>query len=186
MRTALLTLRTLALASLALLGACEQKPVPLETVMPPPAVKPAKPKELVLMPHAVGPVTFGMPLAQVETALGEQAMGLDHTDNPECGYVSFKAVPKVRFMVENGVVTRAEVEKEIANMTGIGVGGTEAALKLKYPDLKFDGHKYVPGGHVLTIPGEGNTALVMETDGTAVTLVRAGKQPAVSYVEGCS
>ena len=81
----MLNLRYIAIASLTVLCACEQKPVPLEKVMPPPAVKPAKPTSLVLMPHAVGPVTFGTTLAQVETALGEQAMGLDHADNPECG-----------------------------------------------------------------------------------------------------
>lgn len=178
--------KLIIMSGLALLAACEQKPVPLEKVMPAPAVKPAKPKDLVLLPHAVGPVTFGTALQQVETTLGEQAMRLDHSDNPECGYVSFKAIPKVRFMVEKGIVTRGDVEKEITNMTGIGVGATEAALRAKYPALKVEGHKYVPGGHFLTVNGEGNTALVMETDGTVITSVRGGLQPAVSYSEGCS
>lgn len=178
--------KVMVVAGLVLLAGCERKAVPLEKVMPPPAVKPAKAASLVLMPHSIGPVTFGTPLKQVESILGEQAMGLDHSDNPECGYVSFKALPKVRFMVEKGVITRGDVEKEIGNMTGIGVGGTEADLKLKYPNLKVEGHEYVPGGHFLTVAGEGNTALVMETDGTKITSVRGGKMPAVSYSEGCS
>lgn len=176
----------IVIASLVLLAACEKKAVPLEKVMPPPAVKPTKPRNLLLSPQSVGPVTFGMSLKQVEGILGEQAMGLDHSDNPECGFVAFKAIPKVRFMVEKGIITRGDVEKEIANTTGVGVGGTEAALKAKYPSLKVDGHEYVPGGHFLTVPGEGKTALVMETDGTTITSVRAGLQPSVSYSEGCS
>lgn len=178
--------KLIVIASVFLLAACEKKPVPLEKVMPPPAVKPAKPKNLLLSPQSIGPVTFGTPLKQVEGILGEQAMGLDHSDNPECGFVAFKAIPKVRFMVEKGIITRGDVEKEIANSTGVGVGGTEAELKAKYPTLKVAGHEYVPGGHFLTVPGEGNTALVMETDGTTITSIRGGLQPAVSYSEGCS
>lgn len=153
--------------------------------MPPPPVKPAKPADLLLSSGAVGPVTFGTALSQVEISLG-QAMRLDQLDNPECSFVSFKVLPKVRFMVEKGMITRADVDPEIANTSGIRVGDTEAQLKAKFPNAKVESNEYVPGARVFTVAGEGKTAMVMESDGAKITSIRAGLQPSVSYSEGCS
>ena len=164
---------------------CERAPVPIEKVMPPPPVKPAKARELVLSPVAIGPVTFGTRLAHIEASLG-QAIRLDQSDNPECSFVSFKALPKVRFMVEKGMITRADVEPDIANTSGIRVGDTEALLKEKHPTVKVERHEYAPGGHVFTIAGDGKGALLFESDAGKITSVRAGLQPAVSYSEGCA
>lgn len=177
--------KILVIVAVGLLAACERKPVPLEKVMPPPAVKPAKAKDLVLSTHAVGPVVFGTPLSQVEISLG-QAMRLDETDNPECSFVAFKALPKVIFMVEKGVITRADVSEEIGNTSGIRVGDTEDLVKQQHPDVKVAPHEYVKGGHVMTVQGKDKTALVMESDGTKITRIRAGLEPSVSYSEGCS
>jgi hypothetical protein len=181
----LLNLKLIAIAACVALAGCEQKPVPLEKVMPPPPVKPAKPKNLMLSAGAVGPVTFGIPLAEVEASLG-QAMRLDEADNPECSFVSFKALPKVRFMVEKGLITRADVDQEIANTHGIRVGDTVDQFRQKLPDAKAEPHEYVKGGHKFTVPGAGKTAVVMESDGKIITSVRAGLEPSVSYSEGCS
>lgn len=181
----MLNKKLLIIMSFTVLAACEQKTVPLEKVMPPPAVKPAKAKDLLLSTHAVGPVIFGTPLSEVEISLG-QAMRLDETDNPECSFVAFKALPKVSFMVEKGVITRADVSEEIANTSGIRVGNTEDQVKQQHPDVKVEPHEYVKGGHVLTVQGKGKTALVMESDGTRITRIRAGLEPSVSYSEGCS
>lgn len=177
--------KLISIAAFVMLAACEQKAVPLEKVMPPPPVKLAKPKDLVLSAQSVGPVVFGTSLSQVETSLG-QAVRLDETDNPECSFVSFEALPKVRFMIEKGVITRADVEKEIANTSGIRVGDTEDQVRQKHADVKIEPHEHVPSGHVLTIQGQGKSAIVMESDGVKITRVRAGLQPAVSYSEGCS
>ena len=177
--------KVIAIAAIVTLVGCEQKAVPLEKVMPAPTIKPSKVKDLVLSPQAIGRVTFGVPLAQVETILGEQAMGLDQTDNPECSYVSFKALPKVRLMIEKGIVTRADVDPEIANITGVRVGDTEAVARQKAPNAKTGAHKYVPKGHVFTVAGSADTAIIMESDGSTITRIRAGKQPTVAYVEGC-
>ncbi len=177
-------LKLAGMAVLVSLAACEQKPVPLEKVMPPPVVKPAKPAELALSSGAIGPVTFGTTLSQVEISLG-QAMRLDQTDNPECSFVAFKALPKVRFMVEKGVITRADIEPEIATASGLRIGDTEDVVKQKHGNVKIEPHKYVQGGHTLTVPGEGKSAMVMESDGTKITAIRAGLNPSVSYVEGC-
>lgn len=153
--------------------------------MPPPAVKPVKAQDLLLSTHAVGPVIFGTPLSQVEISLG-QAMRLDETDNPECSFVSFKALPKVRFMVEKGVITRADVDQEIANTSGIQVGDTEDQVRQQHASVKVKPHEYVKGGHVLTVKGDGKSALVMDSDGTKIIRIRAGLEPSVSNAEGCS
>ncbi len=181
----MLNSKLIAIGAFAMLAGCEQKAVPLEKVMPPPLVKPSKPKDLVLSAESIGPVTFGTPLAQVETSLG-QAMRIDEVDNPECSFVSFKALPKVRFMVEKGLITRADVAKEISNTTGIRVGDTVDQLKQKHADVKVEPHEHITGGHQITLQGAGKTAIVMESDGTTITSVRAGLQPSVSYSEGCS
>lgn len=181
----MLKFKIIAIAAFVVLAGCEKKTVPLEKVMPPPLVKPSKPKDMVLSAHAIGPVTFGTPLAQVEISLG-QAMRLDEVDNPECSFVSFKALPKVRFMVEKGVITRADVDKEIANTSGVRVGDTVDQLRKAHADLKVEPHKYITGGHQLTMKGAGKTAIVMESDGAKITSVRAGLEPSVSYSEGCS
>ena len=177
-------LKLISIAAFAILAGCEPKTVPLEKVMPPSPVKPSKPKNLVLSSQAVGPVTFGTTLSELEISLG-QAMRLDEADNPECSFVSFKAVPKVRFMVEKGLITRAEADAEIANTTGVRVGDTVDQLKQKHADVKVEPHKKKPGGHLLTVPGGSNTAIVMESDGTKITSVRGGLQPSVSSYEGC-
>jgi hypothetical protein len=177
------TLKLISLAACIALAGCERKPVPLEKVMPPPLVKPSKPKDLVLSPQAIGPVAFGTPLSEVEIKFG-QAMRLDEADNPECSFVSFKALPKVQFMVEKGVITRADVEKEIANTSGIGVGDTEEQLKQKYADAKVQPN--APGGHLFILPGDGKTALVLVSDGAKIVQVRAGLQPAVSNAKPCA
>ena len=180
-----MNLKIAAIVALATLAACEQKAVPLEKVMPPPLVKPMKAKELVLAAHAVGPVTFGAALSDVEISLG-QAMRLDQADNPECSFVSFKALPKVRFMVEKGLITRADVDPEIVNTSGIRVGDSVDQLKQKHMDVKAVPHEYVTGGQVYTLAGQGKAAIVMESDGSKITFIRAGLQPSVSYSEGCS
>ncbi len=175
----------IAIAAFAILAGCDQKPVPIEKVVPPPLVKPAKPKDLVLSSHALGPVMFGAQLSQVEASLG-QAIRIDEVDNPECSFVSFKALPKVRFMVEKGVITRADVPQEIANTSGIRVGDTVKLLKQKHADVQVKPHEIITGGQQLTLKGAGGTSMVMESNGTNITSVRAGLEPSVSYPQGCS
>lgn len=181
----MLNSKLIAIAAFVMLAGCEQKPVPLEKVMPPPPVKPAKPTDLMLSTQGVGPVAFGTPLSQVEISLG-QAMRLDEADNPECSFIAFKALPKVRFMVEKGMIVRADVDPEIANASGIRVGDTEDQVRQKHADVKVEPHRQIPGARMLTVNGAGKSALVMESDGTKIISVRAGLQPSVSYSEGCS
>jgi hypothetical protein len=54
------------------------------------------------------------------------------------------------------------------------------------PRLEVTPHKYVDGGHYLTVrSSDRRYAMVMETDGSKVVFIRSGLVPAAEYVEGC-
>lgn len=55
--------------------------------------------------------------------------------------------------------------------------------------LRVEPHEYLgPAGHylVITQPGDTVDQIIFETDGKRVLNFRAGRLPAVAYVEGCS
>jgi len=181
---------SVAIAMAVLLSACQDKPT--EPVVPKvaPAVQAqiATPAQLdnkpVLSAEAYGPVQFGAALQDVETKLGEKSQPLGAAD-PACSTVQFKSLPAVRFMVEQGVITRADTQAGVPNIFGIDVGATLAQAKQKIPDLIVGPHKYLELGHYLTFAGNNNTAVVMEEDGNKITKIRGGLQPSVAYVEVC-
>lgn len=174
---------TIAMALAILLAGCEDKP----TEPPKPKViadQPMVAAAPVLSPEAYGPVSFGASLKEAEEKLGEKAQQLGEAD-PACSSVKFKSLPKVRFMVEQGIITRADAEAGVPNIFGLDVGGTLAQAKEKMPAVVVGPHKYLELGHYLTIAGERNTALIMEEDGKQITKIRGGLQPSVAYVEVC-
>ena len=150
--------------------------------------EPAAPKadgRPVLSLEGYGPVKFGAKLADVAQKLGAGAEP-SGASAPACSSVRFTALPGVRLMVENGIVTRADADPGTANSLALKVGDTLAQAKARYPQLEVGPHKYVPAGHYLTVKSpDGRAAIVMEEDGKAITRIRAGLQPAVAYLEGC-
>jgi hypothetical protein len=146
------------------------------------AVQAAQP---VLSPQGYGVVAFGNPLAAAEKRIGK-AQSLE-ARNRSCYYVGFARYPHVRFMVENGIVTRAEADVPLANSAGIQLGTTVDQIKRRHPRARIRPHKYDDGGHYVILPSpDGRAALVFEASGGFTNSVRAGRQPAVEYVEGCS
>lgn len=138
-----------------------------------------------LRADGVGPVRFGMRLAEAEQAAGGKA-SLPAPFDPACSMVRFASLPKLRFMVEQGVVTRADAEPGVENAVGIAVGDTLAQVQAAHPDAKLGAHKYDPSGHTITFPSaDGRAAIIAEETGGKLTKVRAGLQPAVAYVETC-
>jgi hypothetical protein len=115
--------------------------------------------------------------------------------NPACDYV-FPAVgagiPEgVSVMVVKGKIARIDVDTgSVTTEEGAKIGDTEEKIKSIYgDDLQIHPHKYITGGHYLVVPGDSASAgkaLVFETDGQHVTMFRAGRQPEVQWVEGCS
>ncbi len=89
-------------------------------------------------------------------------------------------------MVENGVVTRADADAGTPNELGVAVGDTLAQATKKHAAIEVGPHKYLPSGHYLVARSDNaKAAIVMEEDGKQITRIRAGLEPAVSYVEVC-
>jgi hypothetical protein len=139
----------------------------------------------VLLPSGYGDIRFGEKLIVVEARLKEKA-------SPEkrefaCDFVKFKKYPGLSFMVEDGIVTRADAAPEVKNVAGVAVGASMASVKKRFPHVRIDPHKYDEEGHYLVLPTpDGKAALLFEEGGGMVTDVRAGLEPSVEYVEGCS
>lgn len=177
----------------AALAACSRAPSDAPSASAPAAAPAATPPAApvadtgppTLSAQGYGRLHFGDTLAAAETALGEKAQQLGEND-PACSSVRFKALPGARFMVEKGVITRADADTGTPNATGIVVGDTLAQAREKAPSLQVSPHKYLPQGHYLSVRGaQPNAAIVIEEDGKAVTKIRAGLEPAVNYVEVC-
>jgi hypothetical protein len=138
----------------------------------------------VLSPQGYGAVVFGKPLAAAEKRLG-RAHALE-ARNAECYYVSFARYPKVYFMVENGIVTRAEADVPLENSAGIQLGMTVDQIRQRYSRARIEPHHYDDTGHYVILPTrDGRAALLFEASGGVTNSIRAGREPAVEYVEGC-
>ena len=139
----------------------------------------------VLSAGGIGAIRFGMTLAEAEQAVGGKA-ALPTPFDPACSMVRFPALPKLRFMVEDGTVTRADADPGVDNAVGAAVGDTLAQVRDRHPEVQVGPHKYDENGHYLTFPSaDGRAAIVLEESGGRITRIRAGLQPAVAYVEAC-
>lgn len=175
----------LVLGTIALLGACSKPDYPPAPPAPALGAGPSQPASAVLSASGAGAIRFGMTLAQAEQAAGGKAM-LPTPFDSACSMVRFPALPKLRFMVENGVVTRADAEPGVTNALDIAVGDALDSLRARHPEGVPSPHKYDAQGHYLSFPGaDGRSAILVEESGGKVTKVRAGLQPAVAYVETC-
>lgn len=188
--------RVLIFGAIALLSACSEKSAPpgphaetkisAEAPAAPaiPAPAPAAPASMALSADGIGAVRFGMSLAQAEQTAGKAA--LPEPFDPACSMVRFASLPKLRFMVEQDVVTRADAEAGVENAVGVAIGDTLAQVREKHAEAQLSTHKYDKNGHYVTFPtADGKAAIILEESGGKVTKVRAGLQPAVAYVETC-
>ena len=133
---------------------------------------------------AYGVVQFGKRLADMEKPLGEKATADEGEEG--CKYVSFKKFPKVSFMVEYGVITRADVDPGVPNSLGIPAGTPMEQVKKRYPKVIVEPHHYDDAGFYLILKNKkGTKAIVMEVGGGIVHAIRGGLEPSVEYVEGC-
>ena len=161
MRPILLSL-PLVLTAVACRPATTDRPAATDST--PPATTQAEPWTIRL--DGVGPLTFGMSLAQARAA-------------------------GVRLMVEAAKVVRVDVDSAgTRTAAGAAVGMAEADVRGRYPDgLQVRPHKYDPKGRYLIVQGTAEDSaqrLIFETDGQRVVRYRAGVTPAVEYVEGCA
>ena len=98
------------------------------------------------------------------------------------------AIGPVSFMVVDGRIARVDVDESGPKTSAdVGVGSSESDVKKAYPgQVKVSPHPYTaPEGHYLKVEPRDGFAILFETDGTSVTSYRAGRVPAVDYIEGC-
>lgn len=111
-----------------------------------------------------------------------------------CYYLTPKWVKKpsdFAFMIEGDKFVRYDVgtDKEAAPGGGKVGMNVDQLNKLYGDSLQSTPHKYVQGGHYLSIAASGvaPSKLVFETDAAGkVSAWRVGLSPQVDYVEGCS
>jgi hypothetical protein len=135
-----------------------------------------------------GPVRIGMTEAQARAAVADLAIGTDREVDPNCYFLNSPRDRSVSFMVERGRVVRTDIDDPHHwTLSGVHIGSTEREAQDAYRGrLRVERHKYDPTGHYLIFESADRTsALVLETDGTRVTSMRAGVKPAVEYVERC-
>ncbi len=136
----------------------------------------------------IGPILYGMAVADARAALGDTLS--DPTPADKCVYVVPANVPiGLRLMVENGRVVRVDVDSAgILTEAGGEVGMREAGLRARYPSgFEMRPHKYDTAARYLIYKDQADSSrrLVFETDRQRVLRYRAGIMPAVEYVEGC-
>lgn len=162
----------------------------------PPTTTPPTPPALsassTLALHGLGPVRIGMTLDEASAAAGTpiEATG---ARNDSCFYARPTIGPEgVSFMLVSGRIARVDVTAgQITTLSGAAIGDTEAEVQALYSgQLQVSPHKYLAAGRYLTLvpssAADSDFRLIFETDGSAVTRFRAGTQPEVSFVEGCS
>jgi hypothetical protein len=148
--------------------------------------------DLALSEDGLGQIQIGMNL---DDAVNMGLLNENPSMKSQCDFV-FPAVGAgipdgVSVMVVKGKVARIDVDTgSVSTEDGVRVGDTEQKVQSIYDgDLQIEPHKYIEGGHYMTVMGDSTSAgkaIVFETDGKRVTAFRAGRLPEVKWVEGCS
>jgi hypothetical protein len=148
--------------------------------------------DLALSEDGLGQIQIGMNL---DDAVNMGLLNENPTMSTQCDFV-FPAVGAgipdgVSVMVVKGKIARIDVDTgSVTTEDGAKIGDTEERLKSIYGDeMNVERHKFIEGGHYMTVLGDSASAgkaLVFETDGKRVTMFRAGRLPEVKWFEGCS
>jgi hypothetical protein len=147
----------------------------------------------MVTPRGVGPVRVGMLASEASAALRKPlVMPNEATAGGHCTYATWQGAPAgVTLMIENGRVERVDVDSAtIPTAAGVRVGDSEESVRSAYAErVTTTPHKYDPSGHNLTVTpastADSMFRIVFETNGQRVMRFRAGRLPAVQYVEGC-
>jgi len=142
----------------------------------------------VVRQDGVGPAKVGMTLSQLNTALGEKFAIPIEKDGQACFEVQSTKHPHVSFMIEDGHLSRVDVDAPgITTTEGLQVGDSEAkALRVYGPRLKVEPHHYIDDGHYLTVRStDGRYGIRFETEKAKITSFYSGRFASVQLVEGC-
>lgn len=179
-------LHTLVIGTCVLAGGCQ--PRPADTPGTPAAS--SVPRHWSVNLEAAGPVRFGMTAGEASAAIGAPPGNTAPSDSACTYWLPAGAPAGLRFMLENGIVVRADVDSAgITTIGDLGVGSpVESVVVVLGPSLQVSPHKYQweVGWRYLTFSDDTTHRLVFEVDSHVVRTWRAGLVPAVDYVEGCS
>lgn len=150
--------------------------------------RPAPSTSWTVNERGIGPLRAGMTVAEAKSAVGG-GFAAPKGYSGGCGYaVLVKGPSGLAVMLEDGKIARVEVRSGgIATAAGARIGDSESRIKSLYAGrVTSTPHKYVQGGHYLTVTPAGSAnRIVFETDGSKVTEYRSGQTPAVEQVERC-
>ncbi len=147
--------------------------------------------DLNITADGYGPVTVGMSVKEAQRALKTPLLGDNDVPGQECYFVRPKRGHKgVSFMVENGVITHAEVhdvnESRVATNTGIRLGDSAAKVKKIYGKrIEVMEHVYYPGDFYYFVWEAGKKrGIKFEMVGGRVLAIYGGSK-SIMFVEGC-
>jgi len=135
----------------------------------------------------VGPVQIGMTLDQLSATLHEK-LTEDESGSDSCFYVHARSHDHLAFMIEDGCVSRVDVDAPgIRTFAGIQVGDSEAHARRVYgTKMEVTEHQYIDTGHYLTLrSADGRHGVRFETDKGKIASFCAGTYESIQYVEGC-
>jgi len=139
--------------------------------------------------NGLGAVRAGMTVEELLPMLDWS--GLERKQRAgECWYLRYDGPDAFRLMIIGDRVVRLELTgaTRLHTVSGAGIGTSEIALRRMYgARLDVQPHKYVAGGHTITLrSGAGTEGLRFETANGVVTAIQAGPWEHLNYVEGCS
>lgn len=138
----------------------------------------------MLTPFGYGEIRFGQPIEIAEARMHETAFPLRR--ELACDFVRFKKYPNIRWMVEDGIITRADVMGNIKNSASVSLGMPVSKVKALHPHVRIEAYQYDEQGHYLVLDSpDGGSAILLEESNGKVTNIRVKKKPLVEYVEGC-
>jgi hypothetical protein len=140
----------------------------------------------------LAPAEAGQTLQQAEAALGAALVpgAPAGKEAARCHLRSSAAQPGVSYVIDQGLVTRAETrDARYATVRGVRVGDDVKKVRQVYGQrLSVRAHAYFERGLVLAVYSpDRRFALVMESnDAGRIVTLRGGRVPAVEFLEGCS
>jgi hypothetical protein len=166
---------------------------PAPSASPPAAPDSARSGATVVTPRGIGALRAGMTFSEANDALGGALVVPANEDTTNCAYLRWRGGPPgVLVMMDLHRIGRIDVDTSaIPTAEGARVGDTESRILNLYEGrVAVTPHKYVEGGHYLTVtpaaPADSAYRIVFETNEGRVTRYRAGRLPSVRYIEGCA
>jgi hypothetical protein len=135
-----------------------------------------------------GDIKFGKSLEEISRTTGLEFVPTKGGTawSEACKYVEVKGDSSIRFMIENGILTRAEVPVKTPTLFAINMSASLDKIKMQHPNAVVMNHKYVMEGHYIIFYSlDKSKALLLEHYESKVQIMRAGMVPSVMYVEGC-